>query len=53
MESYVTMNMQQEKTQRLKKVMTDHSALYVVKECKNYFKEFVWLGILWCPQSIH
>ncbi len=40
MESHVTMNMQQEKTQRLKKVMTDPNAISAVKECKNYFKEY-------------
>jgi len=40
MESHVIMNMQLEKTQRLKKVMTDHSAISVDTECKNYFKEY-------------
>ena len=38
MESHVTMNMQPEKIQRLKKVMTDLSVISAVIECKNYFK---------------
>ena len=41
MEKHVTMNMQPEKIQRQKKAMTDHSAISAVKDCKNYFKEFI------------
>ena len=41
MGSHVTMNMQLEKIQRQKKAMTDLSAISAVKECKNYFKEFI------------